>query len=53
MKVGGYFLKRFVASVQHIIGEVEVKTPNESDTRLEEELEALRFKVEKLSDEVS
>jgi len=46
-------LKRFVASVQHIIGEVEVKTPNESDTRLEEELEALRFKVEKLSDEVS
>ncbi len=22
MKVGGYFLKRFVASVQHIIGEV-------------------------------
>ncbi len=47
------FLKRFVASVQHIVGEVEVKIPNESDTRLEEELEALRFQVEKLSDEVS
>lgn len=47
------FLKRFVTSVQHITGEVEVKTPNERDTLLEEEIETLRFKVEKLSDEVS
>jgi hypothetical protein len=40
--------------VQHITGqEVEVKTPIERDSIVDEEIEALRTKVEKLSDEVS
>ncbi|PPQ71093.1 hypothetical protein CVT24_009844, partial [Panaeolus cyanescens] len=48
------FLKRFATSVQHITGqEVEVKPANESDALevVEQELEALRVKVEELSDE--
>jgi diaphanous 1 len=46
------FLRRFTASVQHITGqEVEVKSPTEC-VSLDEEIEALRMKVEKLSDEV-
>ena len=49
------FLKRFATSVQHITGqEIEVKSPGESDSRdiIEQELEALRLRVDELSDEV-
>jgi hypothetical protein len=46
------FLRRFAASVQHITGqEVEVESPTEGSS-LDEEIEALRTKVETLSDEV-
>jgi diaphanous 1 len=45
-------MRRFAASVQHITGqELDVKAASESDP--EQELEALRIKVEELSDEVN
>jgi len=48
------FLKRFAASVEHITGqEDKIETRPGSDSSVEEELEALRSKVEQLSDEVS
>lgn len=48
------FMKRFAASVQHITGqELDVKAVSDSDSIVELELEALRSKVEELSDEVS
>jgi hypothetical protein len=47
------FITRFAASVQHITGqELEVKAVSDSDTVIEQELEALRSKVEELNDEV-
>jgi len=47
------FITRFAASVQHITGqELEVKAASDSDSIIEQELEALRTKVEELSDEV-
>ena len=48
-------MKRFAASVQHITGqELEVKAASDNDSMgiVEQELEALRTKVEELSDEV-
>lgn len=46
-------MKRFTASVQHITGqELEVKAAAEPMSVVELELEALRTKVEELSDEV-
>jgi hypothetical protein len=47
-------MTRFAASVQHITGqELDVKAASDSDSIVEQELEALRTKVEELSDEVS
>jgi diaphanous 1 len=49
-------LKRFAASVQHITGqELEVKAASDNNQLniIEQELEALRTKVEELNDEVS
>lgn len=47
------FLKRFAASVQHITGqEVEVQTPTERLSLVDDEIEALHTRVEKLNDEV-
>jgi diaphanous 1 len=49
-------LKRFATSVQHITGqELEVKAASDNNQLniIEQELEALRTKVEELNDEVS
>lgn len=49
------FIKRFANSVQHITGqELEVRATSENDsaTFVELEMEALRTKVNELSDEV-
>ena len=48
-------MKRFTASVQHITGqELDVKAASDASALdvVEEELDALRSKVEELSDEV-
>ena len=50
------FMGHFTTSVQHITGqELEVKAAagNDSTNLVQEELEALRMKVEELSDEVN
>jgi diaphanous 1 len=50
------FMIRFANSVQHITGqELEVRVISDSDqmTVVEQEMEALRTKVDELSDEVS
>lgn len=49
------FIKRIAASVQHITGqELQIKSVSDADSgSVVEEVEALRSKVEELSDEVS